>query len=128
MTSLIRVGYWRNKNKPKLPDPRGHVDETWDDDERELVVAYLRGGLPVLHMMGSSPCRMCDLTANGNAELTDGSYLWPEGLAHYVEDHGVRLPRELERHVLDRWEILEAAAIRTHETPPDHWLRMIQQG
>ncbi|MFE6509228.1 hypothetical protein ACFVDI_02455 [Nocardioides sp. NPDC057767] len=127
MTILIRVGYWRSEYEPTLPDPRRHLDETWDDDERELVVAYLRGGLPVLHMMGFSPCRLCDCSANGNAELTDGSYLWPQGLAHYVEDHGVRLPREFERHVLDRWEGLEEAAMRAHDAPPDRWMRMTQQ-
>lgn len=126
MTSLIRVGYWRSEYETTLPDPREHLDETWDGDERELVVAYLRGGLPVLHMMGFSPCRICD-SANGNAELTDGSYLWPEGLTHYVEHHGVRLPREFERHVLDRWESLEVAAFRAHESPPDRWMRMTQK-
>ena len=127
MTSLIRVGYWRSEYEPTLPDPREHLDETWDDDERELVVAYLQGGLPVLHMMGFSPCRICDLSANGNAELTDGSYLWPQGLAHYVQDHRVRLPPEFERHVLDRWEILEEAAIRARKAPPNRWMRMTQQ-
>jgi hypothetical protein len=39
MTSLIRVGYWRSEYEPTLPDPREYLDETWDDDERELVVA-----------------------------------------------------------------------------------------
>jgi hypothetical protein len=33
---------------------------------------------------------------NGCAELTDGTHLvWPEGLAHYVEEHNVRLPDEI---------------------------------
>ena len=30
----------------------------------------------------------------GCLELTDGMWSWPEGLAHYVETHGVRLPDE----------------------------------
>ena len=25
-------------------------------------------------------------------EFTDGIWRWPEGLVHYVEEHGVRLP------------------------------------
>jgi hypothetical protein len=28
----------------------------------------------------------------GGGEFTDGEWLWPEGLAHYVEAHSVRLP------------------------------------
>jgi hypothetical protein len=41
---------------------------------------------------GWSSCRFCG-AANGSVELTDGEhFVWPEGLAHYVSDHDVRLP------------------------------------
>lgn len=113
MADLIRIGYWRSDVSPDLPHPRGLVDESWASDGRDLVVAYLRGGLPVLHAVGFSPCRMCDLAANGSADLTDGNFLWPEGLAHYVEHHDVRLPAEFERHAVARREALEADAIRS---------------
>lgn len=44
---------------------------------------------------GTSFCRVCG-QANGSAELTDGvRFVWPEGLAHYVEAHNVRLPAEV---------------------------------
>jgi hypothetical protein len=36
----------------------------------------------------------------GAAELSDGRFLWPEGLAHYVECHGVRPPHEFVAHAL----------------------------
>jgi hypothetical protein len=36
----------------------------------------------------------------GSGELSDGRYVWPEGLAHYVAEHGVRLPNEFVHHVL----------------------------
>jgi hypothetical protein len=36
---------------------------------------------------------------NGSRELGDAFYLWPEGLAHYVTDHDVRLPDEFVVHV-----------------------------
>jgi hypothetical protein len=28
----------------------------------------------------------------GSRDLTDGVWVWPEGLAHYVEEHDVMLP------------------------------------
>jgi hypothetical protein len=31
--------------------------------------------------------------------MTDGVYCWPEGLAHYVKEHDVRLPDEFVTHV-----------------------------
>lgn len=48
--------------------------------------------------MGVSTCRMCG-TPNGAGEFTDGVYVWPEGLAHYVQEHSVRLPAEFLAHV-----------------------------
>lgn len=30
----------------------------------------------------------------GSKCLTDGNWVWPEGLAHYIEAHEVRLPDE----------------------------------
>ena len=42
------------------------------------------------------------MTNNGNLDLTDGVYLWPEGLAHYVREHDVRLPDEFTEHVRRR--------------------------
>jgi hypothetical protein len=35
----------------------------------------------------------------GNLELTDGVFIWPEGLDHYLLDHGVRLPQWFVDHV-----------------------------
>ena len=50
---------------------------------------------------GTSWCRVCG-KANGSAEHTDGVYLWPKGLAHYVCEHGVRPPVSVIRHILSR--------------------------
>jgi hypothetical protein len=47
--------------------------------------------------MGYSFCRFeCGIPNNamGDSDLSDGEWLWPEGLAHYVERHSVRLPDE----------------------------------
>jgi len=44
---------------------------------------------------------------NGSRDLTDGDYLWPEGLSHYVLAHGVRLPTEFAAHIERRLESLE---------------------
>jgi len=47
--------------------------------------------------MGYSFCRFEDCNhdgryALGSTDLTDGQWIWPEGLWHYVADHGIRLP------------------------------------
>ena len=127
VTELILMGYRQSERKPLLPDPHRLVDQSWDRDERDLVIGYLRGGLAVVHMMGQSPCRMCSSQENGTSELTDGTYLWPEGLAHYVADHGVRLPDEFVHHAVSRFEDLETAAARASNRGVDVWLAMVDQ-
>jgi hypothetical protein len=54
-----------------------------------LLSSYLRGGREHSTWMGST-CRICG-KANGSRCMTDGMFVWPEGLAHYVEDHHVAL-------------------------------------
>jgi hypothetical protein len=84
-----------------LPDPRDFVDESWDERERDLVARYLEQGFSPWAFFGWSNCRICG-KANGSAELTDGVYLWPEGLAHYVREHSVRLPDAVLDHISHR--------------------------
>ena len=38
----------------------------------------------------------------GSWDLTDGTWVWPEGLAHYIEAHGVILPEEFVDRALSR--------------------------
>jgi hypothetical protein len=102
---LILIGYWLDKDEPGWPDVRAFVDETWDERERNAVADYLDSGLIAWFQAGFSVCRFCALM-NGSAERTDGVYVWPEGLAHYVRDHGVRLPRSIIEHIMATWDDL----------------------
>ncbi len=95
----VALGYWRSREEPDLPNPHELVDEEWDPAERTLVVAYLESGTVSARFCGLSNCRICH-GENGSDELTDGKYHWPGGLAHYVEDHAVRLPAEVVEHIV----------------------------
>jgi hypothetical protein len=44
-------------------------------------------------------CGIAD-SSMGSRDLTDGTWVWPQGLAHYVEVHNVMLPQEFIDHVL----------------------------
>jgi len=56
--------------------------------------------------LGHSFCRHNCETAKKNpvvmgcTTLTDGVWVWPEGLAHYLQDHYVTLPETFVLHVL----------------------------
>lgn len=116
-TGLRYVGYWASSADPEadrylqqhgleLPWPEDFVCSDWGDDVRAVVLEHLRGGEPVEYWRGNSTCRFgCDID-NGSRDLSDGTYVWPEGFAHYVEAHNVKPPQEFIRHVY---------AIRGHE-------------
>jgi hypothetical protein len=99
---LQLIGYWAGGEPDgapaEWPHPRSLVTR-WKPAERERVVAYLTGGHVLAHYLGSSWCRFGCQEPNGSAELWDGTYVWPEGLAHYVGRHSVGLPDTFVRHI-----------------------------
>ncbi|MDI2126793.1 hypothetical protein [Yinghuangia seranimata] len=107
---LRMVGYWWSEDASAYPDPKVLVDPGWDMEERVLVETYLHDGQVARQFMGASRCRICG-QANGGDERTDGTYIWPSGLGHYVIEHAVRLPREFVEHVLRRAQEIEDARI-----------------
>ena len=121
---LRAIGYWRPRSEDlarreeldailrftgraiadrpdrQLPWPGDFVDWAWEPrDELQAVVAYLeRAGSTLFSFRGSSTCRLCGRT-NGSTCTSDGTFVWPSGLAHYVRDHGVRPDQEFVDHV-----------------------------
>ena len=118
MQELIGFGYWRSLYEPTLPDPEWFVDTHWAAATRQAVVNYLQQGYPLRHFMGYSWCRFQCGTASGamgTADLTDGTYCWPEGLRHYLLKHAVRLPEPLVQHILAQTAFPHSKAA---QTPP----------
>ena len=106
---LILIGYWAGPDTDQSwPRPEAFVDPDWDPDVRDLVVAYLSRGFIVRSYMGYSTCRMCG-EQNGDLELSDGTYVWPEGLVHNLRKHDVRLPELLVAHAVAAVESMERA-------------------
>jgi hypothetical protein len=102
------VGFWRDPDDHTtegLPDPHAWVDESWDRKERAMVVRYLRRGHEHMVYPGETWCRFrcgIDDADMGTRDLTDGTWVWPEGFAHYVDVHAVRPPAEFVEHVRRR--------------------------
>lgn len=108
--SLVSIGYWRGDGSDTWADVNAFVDSSWDSAVRQRVIAHLNQGLVRRAYLGKSVCRICN-KPNGSAELTDGTFVWPEGLAHYLEVHGVRLPERFVTHIGVLRESLEDAGI-----------------
>ena len=76
--------------------------DKWDPKERGIVAMYLvRGRSAPWHYMGFDPSGPAAATMERGSTWTTSSS-WPEGLAHYVMDHSVRLPEEIIEHIKRR--------------------------
>lgn len=96
---MQRIGYWKACLTDDYPLPR-HLGFEITPGVSERVAAYLESGAHYEQYRGSSWCRFGCAGENGSAELHDGSWVWPSGLAHYVRIHGIRLPEEFVQHAL----------------------------
>lgn len=97
----ILIGYWWSKDEPHLPKPTDFVDLSWDKTEWKAVLAYLQSCEVVNRYRGMSLCRVCGIW-NGSSDQADEKYIFPSGLAHYIQHHGVRPPAEFVKHVLEK--------------------------
>lgn len=111
MTTLKQVGYWRSDRVPvSYPHPR-EVIHRWDPELKQQVITYLRAGHTLYTWLGFAACRFRDgppPAAMGNRDLTDGVWVWPEGLAVYVQLYDVGLPHDFLHH----------AAATSYQIPP----------
>jgi hypothetical protein len=124
------IGYWLGPNAPDWPDVLDFVDPGADIERREIILTKLEAGTPTdWAAMGYSTCRVCGCL-NGCAEFTDGVLVWPEGLAHYIRDHDVRLPDVVEavliREQVESDATLESAVVATPSDRDYEWWRSLR--
>jgi hypothetical protein len=97
------IGWWLERlDDRELPAPQELVGEL-PSEVRTKLVDYLGSGLPLIWHEGYDWCRfVCGIENSkmGSRDLTDGIWVWPEALAHYVEAHRVVLPSEFMTHAM----------------------------
>lgn len=105
--TLRGLGYWRNESDDStraFPHPRTLQRPGWlPAQSRVQLLEYLRSAPVLCEYRGLSHCRFecgVDHRVMGWREHWDGIWVWPEGLAHYVEHHDVALPDEFIQHAL----------------------------
>ena len=100
------IGFFRDvpHGLPRGPSLHEAVADPLPESERARLVTYLRGAPVefatserVPDVLGSDPNDLLSIDIH-----SDGSYVWPDQCAHYVETYGARLPDDFIRHVLDQ--------------------------
>lgn len=104
MNKLIALGYWKSEKQGDMPKPEDFIDFDWNIDTREAVISYLKE-LDRPENTIASGYTKCNL--NCMVELvdlgicSDGTFVWPRSLVHYVEYHGVIMPNSFIEHVFN---------------------------
>lgn len=116
------IGYWmQDLHDTQLPLPHELVGPM-AKSVRNALCRYLRSGEVFSICCGLSWCRFkCGASPYkiGCAEFTDGEWVWPEGLAHYVRAHSVVLPDEF---IATAMSGRPAAVSRDRSATLDFWI------
>jgi hypothetical protein len=96
MGTLRGIGFWFSESEPELPHPAFLAGSPLYAADGSALAGRLEHGDVFVQYAGTSWCRFqcCTRSDLGSRDLTDGRWVWPEGLAHYVKEHRVRLPEE----------------------------------
>lgn len=93
-----KVGFWCTGSDRTLPDPAKFIDKNWGGEEKEIVLKHLTNRrFDRIAYKGWSDCRICKCQ-NGSEDVSDGYYIWPSGLAHYLSVHFVKPPQDFIDH------------------------------
>src|SRR5262245_57557729 len=105
------IGFWHSPygGQEELPDPTALVCPGWIEfGKKKRLIAYLKGATYET-WRGLSHCRFrcgVDDREMGFRDYTDGLWVWPEGLYHYIENHDVRLPDDFIVHCrMSGWSV-----------------------
>lgn len=87
------TGYWNGDDHPSK-----HVDESWLGIDRTIVIAFLKFSNQHHPGRGSASCHICGDEVSSVLH-SDGVWVWPIWLVHYVEEHHVKPDQELVEYV-----------------------------
>lgn len=132
---LRMVGFWSLGGlRPYYPHPRLLASPEWERHRLSKIADYLRSGVSVAEYLGYSHCRFPDGPSGaemGCRELSDGVWVWPEGLSIYVNEYSVRLPDEFVEHMAKNgFEIpvgLDSRSLSCLEYEAEYWRRWCRE-
>ncbi|WLQ13282.1 hypothetical protein O5O45_26500 [Hahella aquimaris] len=99
---LEAIGFWSDRYEDGVTPT--YLCGELHSDLKAKVIGYLKNGVRGMSFLGYARCRFecedSETNVLGSADLTDGKWIWPEGLYHYVEKHDLLLPRKFIDHLV----------------------------
>jgi hypothetical protein len=97
-------GFWGpTDDEPSNPSIRDFIDPKWRPSDKNRMIEYLVNcPVAVASCAGYSNCLLCSERAEIGCFQSDGTWLWPADLAHFVSEHSVVLPQRFVEHMRNR--------------------------
>lgn len=98
-------GFWASPEdaEPCFPKIEEWLAPQWQPEDRPQLLAYIQGcPVVIAASAGTKVCRRCQQRMNGSAFQSDGAWLWPVSLGHYMQAHEVRIPDALVAYIRSR--------------------------
>ncbi len=78
---------------------RSELLNTSKYEDIDYIVEYIRNGGKVSTVASKKTCEYCKEIAGAINYYTDGKWIWPEWLEHYLLIHELELPNEFILHI-----------------------------
>lgn len=89
-----------DSDESKLPDVHELINAEWPTEAKQKALRYLKDTpVVVAASVPSFECEICGKMLPSSSFQSDGEWLWPETLVHYLEMHDVALPVSLITHM-----------------------------
>ncbi len=90
-------GFWRDGHgkDDHLPLLKLWIEPNWQPSDRADLVRYIEQSPVVVAASNvQSPCPICGRLLSSSSFQSDGVWLWPQDLIHYLAEHWIRIPDE----------------------------------
>jgi hypothetical protein len=95
-------GFWQSPPgaDSTIPSVEDFIDSCWNPPDKAQLIAYLaQSPFVVGAALGGEQCLLCSVECSVSSFCSDGIWLWPDDLPHYVECHSVVLPDRFVEHI-----------------------------
>jgi len=89
----IRIGFWKEYTTIDSDQSLGSENAIKYGEEKKQIIKYIKSGEMIMASLGVQSCVICDQRVIGTFSiLTDGTWVWPEYYAHFIEVHNLAIP------------------------------------
>ncbi len=112
-------GFWKNTSE-KFPDITDFISSD-KMKNAEAFAQYLNNGSCIVASPGMTKCFLCGAMLGPESINTDGVWIWPSTLSHFVIEHKVHLPAAFSDTIEQKQFIMPDVTEEQRTKVDDEW-------